>query len=345
MFGYVLVNKPELKIKEFELYRSYYCGICHSLKKEYGFSGRMTLNYDMTFLAMLLSDLYDKENCDFESRCIAHPGQKHNEKRNEFSDYCADMCVFLSYFKGLDDWNDEHTIRGLTVKNSLKHKADKVRAKYPEKTSKIENQLDMLNILETAGNAPLDKAAKIFGDIMGEIFCYRDDIWKDDMYKLGFYLGKYIYLLDAYEDIEKDIRKGSYNPFRELYERAEKSGNYDEFDEQVLSFLMLMIGECTDAFERLPLIENAEIMRNILYSGVWVRYTNCREDRRKARGGSADMSRETQGTADSGRSDEMTQPETGEDHPDEVTETDKPEEVTETGKPEEVTKESDNGSV
>lgn len=283
MFGYVLVNKPELKIKEFDLYRSYYCGICHSLKKSYGFTGRMTLNYDMTFLAMLLSDLYDKEDCDAETRCIAHPAQKHMEKRNEFSDYCADMCIFLSYYKGEDDWKDEHTFKGWLVRNVLKRKAGKVKKAYPEKTARIEKQLEALSDLEKEGKAPIDKAAKTFGEIMGEIFVYADDIWKDDMYKLGFYLGKYIYLLDAYEDIEKDTASGNYNPFSELYKAAEEKGSFDEFDDQVLSFLMLMIGECTDAFERLPLIENAEIMRNILYSGVWVRYTNCKEARIKER--------------------------------------------------------------
>ena len=283
MFGYVLVNKPELKIKEFDLYRSYYCGICHSLKKGYGFTGRMTLNYDMTFLAMLLSDLYDKEDCDFEARCIAHPAQKHKEKRNEFSDYCADMCIFLSYYKGEDDWKDEHTFRGWFLRTALRRKAMKVKAAYPEKTSKIEKQLDMLSILENTENTPIDKVARTFGDIMGEIFMYADDIWKDDMYKVGFYLGKFIYLLDAYEDVEKDIAKGSFNPFKEMYENAAAKNAPEEFDEQVLNLLMLMIGENTDAFERLPLIENAEIMRNILYSGVWVRYTNCREARLKER--------------------------------------------------------------
>lgn len=283
MFGYVLVNKPELKIKDFELYRAYYCGICHALKENYGFTGRMTLNYDMTFLALLLSDLYDKEDCDYSVRCMAHPAQKHPEKRNEFSEYCADMCVFLSYYKAEDDWADEHTVKGGSARALLKGKADKVRQKYPEKTAKIEKQLDMLKIMETAGNVPLDKAAKAFGDIMGEIFCYADDIWKEDMYKVGFYLGKFIYLLDAYEDIEKDLKNGVYNPFKEMYDRAEETGNFDEFDEQVQDFLMMMISECTDAFERLPLIENVEIMRNILYSGVWVRFANSKEARLKER--------------------------------------------------------------
>jgi hypothetical protein len=110
---------------------------------------------------------------------------------------------------------------------------------------------------------------------MGEIFSYQDDFWKDDLYKVGFYLGKFIYLMDAYEDIEKDLKSGDYNPFRELYRT-------EGFDEQVLQLMMLMMGECTDAFERLPLVESAEILRNILYSGVWVRYEQVKNKRTNA---------------------------------------------------------------
>lgn len=283
MFGYVLVNKPELKIKEFDLYRSYYCGVCHALKEGYGLTGRMTLNYDMTFLAMLLSDLYDKEDCDFEARCLPHPMKKHHEKRNEFSKYCADMCVFLSYYKGVDDWNDEHGPRGWLEKSALKAKADRVRSLYPEKCSLIEKQLDMLSIVENAGQQPIDKCANAFGEIMGEIFCYKDDIFREDLYNVGFFLGKFIYILDAYEDVEKDLKKGEYNPFKDEYEGAVRTGNFTKFDEDVMNILMLMIGECTDAFEKLPLIENVEVLRNILYSGVWVRFKNCQEKRQEER--------------------------------------------------------------
>ena len=280
MFGYVLVNKPELKIKEFELYRSYYCGVCNSLKKRYGLAGRMTLNYDMTFLAMLLSDLYDKEDCDAECRCIAHPVSKHKEKRNEFSDYCADMCVYLAYYKTLDDWQDEHKLRSRFAMMLLAGAAKKVRAAYPEKTSLIEAKLDLLKIVENADNLPIDKVARVFGEIMGETFALKDDFWRDDLYKVGFYLGKFIYLLDAYEDVEKDIESGAYNPFKELFTKAKAGGSMEDFDNQVMNILMLMIGECTDAFEKLPLIENVEILRNILYSGVWVRFNNCMSGRK-----------------------------------------------------------------
>lgn len=265
MFGYVLVNKPELKIKEFDIYRSYYCGLCRALQKRHGLAGRMTLNYDMTFLIMILSDLYDvKEGCDCR-RCILHPLEKRDCRKNEVTDYCADMCVLLSYYKCKDDWKDEHKLRARVAMLLLSRKAKRVAARYPEKAEFIEKKMNMLDIVENAKNVPVDKVAKVFGEVMAELFVYKDDFWKDELYKLGFYLGKFIYLLDAYEDIEQDIKTGDYNPFKQLY-------GGEGFDDQVLNLLLLMIGECTDAFERLPLVENVEILRNILYSGVWVRY-------------------------------------------------------------------------
>ncbi|MBQ1959781.1 MAG: hypothetical protein II354_05065, partial [Firmicutes bacterium] len=147
----------------------------------------------------------------------------------------------------------------------LKGRAEKIAAQYPQKADLIAKKMNMLTIVESAKDLPMDKVAKVFGEIMAEVFVYKDDVWKEDLYRLGFFLGKYIYLLDAYEDIEKDLKTGDYNPFREICRN-------ENFDEQVLNMLLLMIGECTDAFERLPLVENVEILRNILYSGVWVRY-------------------------------------------------------------------------
>ena len=265
MFGYVLVNKPELKIREFEVYRSYYCGLCHALKSRYGNLSRLTLNYDMTFLVMLLSDLYDAEDNTTCGHCMLHPVKKHCSRRNEVTDNCADMCILLSYYKCLDDWKDEKKLSKKLMAGVLGKKCRKVKERYPEKAEFVENRLNMLSIVESSKADHIDKAARVFGEIMAEIFVYKDDRWKEDLYKIGFYLGKFIYLLDAYEDIENDIKSGAYNPFKGIYKN-------EDFDNQVLKLLLLMIGECTDAFERLPLVENVEILRNILYSGVWVRF-------------------------------------------------------------------------
>ena len=188
------------------------------------------------------------------------------------TDYCADMCVLLAYYKCVDDWNDEKNLKAGVSKGALKRKAQKVAQKYPEKADLIEKKMHMLTIVESAKNLPMDKVAKVFGEIMAEVFVYKDDMWKEDLYRLGFFLGKYIYLLDAYEDIEQDIKTGDYNPFKGIYQN-------ENFEEQVLNMLLLMIGECTDAFERLPLVENVEILRNILYSGVWVRFGKSKADK------------------------------------------------------------------
>ena len=274
MFGYVLVNKPELKIKEFEAYRSWYCGLCRTLNKRHGLAGRLTLNYDMTFLIMILADLYDEKHECACARCIVHPLDKHCSARTEATDYCADMCVLLAYYKCRDDWKDEHKLKACFAMTVLSRKAKRVAERYPEKAAFIEKKMNMLDIVENAKNLPIDKVAKVFGEIMAEVFVYRDDFWKEDLYKLGFYLGKFIYLLDAYEDVEKDMKTGDYNPFKEFYAKP-------GFDDQVLNLLLLMIGEATDAFERLPLVENTEILRNILYSGVWVRYGKTKDDKIK----------------------------------------------------------------
>ena len=248
MFGYVLINKPELKIREFEKYRSYYCGLCHALNDEYGPLGRLTLNYDMTFLVMLLSDLYDEEDKTEYARCMLHPAHKHCSRRNEITDYCADMCILLTYYKCADDWNDEKKLSKKIWAQNLRRKCRRIAEKYPEKAELVKNKLLLLAETEKEEATHIDKTARIFGELMAEIFAYRDDEWKNDLYKVGFYLGKY-----ANED----------------------------FEQQVLNLLLMMIGECTDAFERLPLVENVEILRNILYSGVWVRFGKTKAKNQK----------------------------------------------------------------
>ena len=107
MFGYVIINKPEMKLKDFDLYRSYYCGLCRDLKESFGFKGQLTLNYDLTFLAILLDGLYEDNTTISECRCIVHPFSKHATRRNEYTDYAADMNVLLTYYQCLDDWKDE----------------------------------------------------------------------------------------------------------------------------------------------------------------------------------------------------------------------------------------------
>ena len=107
MFGYVVMNKPEIKFKDFDMYRSFYCGLCRELKERYGLSGQITLTYDMTFVILLLSGLYEPPTKKGSTRCIVHPVRRQPVRKNAITEYAADMNIFLTYYKCKDDWNDE----------------------------------------------------------------------------------------------------------------------------------------------------------------------------------------------------------------------------------------------
>ena len=142
MFGYVVINKPELKFKEFDIYRGYYCGLCRSLKKRYGIAGQMTLTYDMTFLAMLLTGLYEAEISEEKHRCIAHPMSRHLMLQSKYTDYVADMNIILAYYKALDDWKDEHNNykKHLTFQLQKFTKKTKLKFVFKEFCTKLEEK-------------------------------------------------------------------------------------------------------------------------------------------------------------------------------------------------------------
>lgn len=274
MFGYIAVNKPEMKFREFDVYQSYYCGLCKSLKERYGKRGQLTLSYDMTFLALLLTSLYEPETVSGVRRCIAHPVEKHRYCQNEFTDYAADMNLLLSYEKCLDDWNDERSVKKGMMGLLLKNQNHQVYERYPEKIDEICRKMKEIHEFEKADSRNIDEVAGAFGAIMAEIFAYRKDEWEETLRCMGFFLGKFIYLMDAYEDIETDLKQGMYNSLKSMYEDP-------DFEEQAERMLLMMMAECSKAFERLPIVENTEILRNILYSGVWCRYDQVKQKRKE----------------------------------------------------------------
>lgn len=273
MFGYIIANKPELKIKEYDIYRSYYCGLCKALGKNGGQTARLSLSYDMTFIYMVLSSLYEPKMRQNMEHCILHPVTKRMVTKNEIADYVADMSVLMTYLKGRDDWKDRETIKksiaGRLTMDVTEKSFKRIREKYPEKTRFILSRMKKLDEGEKNLSNDIDYMAGAFGDIMGEVFCMKNDMWEQTVRKMGFYLGKFIYLMDAYEDIEEDIRTKNYNPFFDAYKKLGK----EKFDGYAEKVLLMMMADCTKEFERLPVIENAELIRNILYAGVWTKFT------------------------------------------------------------------------
>lgn len=145
MFGYVVMNRPEMKMKDYDMYRSFYCGLCRELRERYGITGQLTLTYDMTFVIMLLSGLYEPPTKAGTSRCIVHPVRKQPVRKNEVTEYAADMNVFLAYYKCVDDWNDEKKLLRLAYSRLLKNKDKKAEALWKKKTEVIIRHLDEIS--------------------------------------------------------------------------------------------------------------------------------------------------------------------------------------------------------
>lgn len=265
MFGYVIAHKPELKMREFYKYKAYYCGLCKVLKEKYGFLGQMTLTYDMTFLIILLTSLYESESKVEEKRCIVHPMKKQKMLYNEITEYAADMNMVLTYFKLLDDWKDEKSKVGLAGVHALRKTYLELEKKYPEKCRIIQKCMKRLARCEADQEENIDLVARYFGELMSELFVYKKDVWEKTLRKMGFYLGKFIYIMDAYDDVEKDMEQGNYNALISLYGKT-------DFDDICRDMMNYVLAECTSQFERLPCVEDAEILRNILYAGVWSRF-------------------------------------------------------------------------
>lgn len=259
MFGRVIVNKPELKFCEFDTYRAHYCGLCRGLK-EAGYLSALSLNYDMTFLSLLLNSLYEPQLTTNKRRCACHILKPHDEATDKFTPYICDMTILLSYYKCLDDFADEKNIIKLLYAAYLKPHVKKITKKYPEKCNSIKNNLNELSVLEKSGS--LEECANLFGNLLGEVFTPENDLWSDELHAMGFYLGKFIYIADAYEDICEDIKKNRPNPLIEMYSAP-------DFDKECNIILNMMAAECAAEFEKLPLEQNVEILRNILYSGIW----------------------------------------------------------------------------
>lgn len=269
MYGYIRAYKPEMRFREYDIYHGCYCGLCDALHKRHGAAARWTLSYDMTFLILLLTGLYEPAEEKAERRCIAHPFHKSLHIQSEITAYAADMSILLFRDKCMDDWNDERKITRRAAAEMFRKSYRRIQAQYPQKCKAVQAQLDLLHQMEQQSESNPDLPAGCFGTLLGELFVWKEDEWADNLRQVGFYLGKFIYLLDAYDDLARDEKKGAYNPLRSL---SRQPG----YEEEMRDIFELLLARCARSFERLPCVEDADLLRNILYSGVWLKY-NCKQ--------------------------------------------------------------------
>ena len=270
MFGYVRANLNDLSEQEKNRYRAFYCGLCQALGERHGQRGRMTLSFDMTFLTMFLGSLYEPEEKAGEMRCVPHPARPHPFVRTEITDYAADMTVALSYFKCLDDWQDDRKPAAKAGADLLSRCYDAVKERWPVQTAVMETSLRELSEVEKRRVESPDVAAGAFGKLMGGLFVMKDDYWRGALRAFGTSLGRFIYLADAACDYDKDRKSGSYNPVV-LMGRA---------PEDMRDMLMQTLGTASTAFESMPMLRDEHILRNVLYSGVWQTYNESMEKRK-----------------------------------------------------------------
>ncbi|CEO31247.1 DUF5685 family protein [Paraclostridium sordellii] len=268
MFGYVRINKMDLTFREFDTYKGYYCGLCKYLKENHGEISRLSLNYDITFLILLLTSVYRPKSTLTKEVCIANPIKKKNRIVNEVTEYAASMNVLLTYYKLEDNLHDDKGVKDIIAYNLYKGKLKKVYEKYPKKADYIKSQLEELQKLESENSTNIDKVSNTFGNLMGEIFAYKEDDFEGKLRSIGFNIGKYIYILDAYEDLDKDIKKGRYNPFIEYIDKKE------ELIKKVDKLISISLGYLSQSIDELHIKTNVGIIDNIIYSGVYLRYKN-----------------------------------------------------------------------
>ena len=275
MFGYVMANIRELEKTRRKRYNAVYCGICRGIRNQCNGLCRLALSYDMAFLAILLMSLYEPEETSGKHACLLHPARPWTDSK--YIRYGADMNVALAYYKALDDDLDEGKLPAKCLKNLFGKELNRIRADYPRQCAAIETCIDRLNRLEKDHCPNPDEPAGCFGELMGELMVYEDDLWAPTLRKLGNSLGRYIYLADAAVDYHRDQKKKQYNPFLTMGMKADWAA-WEQY-------LLLTMSRCTDAYEHLPLVQDKDILDNILYSGIWLEY---RRKQRKTGGADRD---------------------------------------------------------
>ena len=274
MFGYIMPFKPEMKIMEYETYRAVYCGICKGLNKRFGPVSRLTLSYDMTFLAVLKMAI---SGCDVKmSRrsCIAHPFHKHRCcDVSDVIDEVTNIWSFLFYYNVKDKLSD----RGLAprIKAALMYPLAaymrrKASKKIPQLEKEIKEYLGKLTDLERGNCDSIDKAADCFASLLGAITTYgiEDEGKKRIISRLGYCIGRWIYILDAYNDIDDDVKKHNYNPIYEQYACKSKNTVTPEIKQKIEFTLSHSLAQAAAAYELLDVVRFRGILENIIYLGM-----------------------------------------------------------------------------
>ncbi len=272
MFGYVRVDKGDLKVREYEAYRGLYCSLCRALSKRYGVLSRLLLSYDSTFLAMVRLSKDGVLPIFRPGRCPFNPAKRCNYCTNADAqfDYICAVVVLMFYYKVKDDLSDESFFRRLLVLLLLPFASlwrKKALRRYSMIDQIISDSVVLLAKTEAEKTDSFDRAAHASADALGKIFAFEEPDENHALYRFGYAVGRWVYLTDAADDLKKDLKRGGYNVFIRAFQLQSPELNDDQ-KEQIFETLNASEGMALEAFQQTGCEYMRPIIENVLTQGM-----------------------------------------------------------------------------
>ncbi len=278
MFGYVKTNKPEMKIKEYEAYRGLYCSLCKAMGKHFGVLSRLTLSYDVTFLLLARLSFGGTVPCFEGGRCAFNPTKKCNYCKNTDDElrYAAAVSMMMFYFKVRDNISDGSFFKRLLMYlilpwATLKYK--KAKSIYGEIAEIIAEEMSAQKLTEEKNTDSPDEAAHSSANALGRIMAYNINDPDGYIYRFGYGVGKWVYLSDALDDIEKDIKSGSYNVFVNKYD-LRAGDSVSDIKAAVTGTMNMCGGVFSEAYNKIENKSLTPLMENIIFDGMYITLDN-----------------------------------------------------------------------
>ncbi len=272
LFGYIKPFKPEMKVREFDTYKAIYCGLCRQLKEQFGLSATFALSYDQTFLSVLSLAIHEKEVSFERKHCAVNPLQKKPcATCSEDLTFAAATTVLMVYYKVLDDYQDGtffEKVKNLLILPWFWRKRKKAEKRYPQLGQVMRDYIAAQKQLERHQEKSIDRAAEPTANALSEIFAQLLPADQDRraLTRLGYLIGRYVYLIDALDDLKEDQTSGNYNVFAIKAETEQWSA--EQTKDYATEVVNLTVGQIAQAYELLTIYRLRPILDNIIYLGL-----------------------------------------------------------------------------